>query len=70
MPRPDWSGSCQFRKLRVLVAQNKKRSQATLWCDPHRPHRQLSGLDPMKNGSIVHDHEAAIKAIIELFACD
>jgi hypothetical protein len=46
----------------VRVAPNKK-------APPVRTGK-LSGLDFMKNGSVVHDHEAAIGAIIELFACD
>ena len=39
--------------------------------EPDSPERWLLGsLDPVENLMVVHDHEAAIRAIIELFACD
>jgi hypothetical protein len=31
---------------------------------------QSSGLDLMEDGSVVHDDEAAIRTIMELFTCD
>ena len=65
------SVATELRTFRIgSYVPNRKAPTAALGATRTCPHRELSGLDLMKNSSVVHDHEAAIRAIIELFACD